>query len=219
MGRMVETSIKSFKGNFPDIFVTLQTVPFYRKGGVAIMTGTAGQAVLHFPHGARSPIWSCHKQFTMAVPAVERHVRMKLVTERGITGQYKLRRLMTSDAITFYGKSGRPIMTSATPFTTLHLSHAEMGIIVDGPEEFIMAVGTGIHSEVFTMTEDQIPEIRNFNGDITSRMTFGAVVEFYSVSVARIGMASAARLSLLHVCHGVHRIFFAHYVENGIVAG
>ena len=81
MGRMAETSVKCFKGYSFDIFVTLQTVPFYRKGGVAIMTGTAGQAVLHFPHGARSPIWSCHKQFTVALPAAERHVQMKLMAE------------------------------------------------------------------------------------------------------------------------------------------
>lgn len=110
-------------------------------------------------------------------------------------------------------------MAGATTFAPLHLRHAEVRIVTNSSKEFVMAICAGIHLQMLAMAENKVPEIRNFDGNVTGRMAFGAVVKLYPVGTAGVGMTGATRFSLFHVCHGIHRIFFAHHMINGIVAG
>nr|WP_246545597.1 hypothetical protein [Pelotalea chapellei] len=92
-------------------------------------------------------------------------------------------------------------MAGPTTFPSFHLRHTEVGIVMGGSEERIVAISTGVHFEMFTMAEDQVSEARNLYVDIASRVTSGAIGELHAIGTAGTLMAGAARFSLFHVCH------------------
>ena len=85
--------------------------------------------------------------------------------------------MMALDTVTFYREGGLPFMAGATTFATLHPSHAKVGIVPDRPEKRIVAVATGVHTQMLSMTEGHCAEIRDLNWNVPYRMASGAVTE------------------------------------------
>lgn len=70
---------------------------------------------------------------------------------------------MALDTVAFYRKGGLAFVAGATTLATLHLGHANVGIVADRPEKGIVTVTAGVHPQMFTMTEGQRAEIRDLD--------------------------------------------------------
>lgn len=177
MGWMTETGIKGLESYVLDIRMALLAIALDRKSRLAIMAGTARLTKLHIQHGVMFSVGAWYKQLIMTISTAIGHIQMHFMAEYRFTSHFDIIHLMALDTVTFYREGGRAFVAGATTFATLHLGHAKVGIVPDRPEKRVVAVATGVHPQMFTVTEGQGAEIRDLNENVPYRMAPGAVVE------------------------------------------
>ena len=74
---------------------------------------------------------------------------------------------MALDTVPFYREGGLAVVAGSATLATLHLGHAEMGIVTGCPEQCVVTVTACVHLQMFTVTEGQSAEIWDLDGDIS----------------------------------------------------